>query len=64
MIVFNDDDGVSPIHQTVQQLHDLLNIGSVPVGSWLVQHIDITLVDMVYKANFYQSQFYGNRKFQ
>ena len=38
--MFNDDDGIAPLHQTVQQLHDLFHIGGVEAGGGLVQHIN------------------------
>ena len=47
-IVFDDNDGIAPVHQAVQQRHDLLHIGSVQTGGGLVQHIDVALFVQVF----------------
>ena len=42
--MFNDDDGVAPLHQTVQQLHNRFHIGGVEAGGGLIQHINAALL--------------------
>ena len=46
--MLDDNDGVAAIYQTVQQLHDLLNIGSVETGRGFVQYIDIAFLVQIF----------------
>ena len=47
-VVLDDDDGIAAVHQTVQQIHDLLNIRGVKAGGGFVQHIDVALLVQVF----------------
>ena len=46
--MLDDDDGIAPLHQTVQQLHDLFYIGGVQTGGGLIQHVNVALLVEVF----------------